>query len=85
MYPRIAPDTGTRSRTLAHDASRVYRGEKKKAARSWNVAAFSLVPGAAPQLRLETRMDARFDFAWVKMYPQMYPLTAKDTPRHEAD
>ena len=41
--------------------------------------------GAAPKLRLETRMNAGCCFGFGKMSPQMCPQTVKDTPRHEAD
>ena len=54
--------------------------KKKKAGSLWKLPALSVVPEAAPKLSLETRMNARCGLTFRKMYPQMYPQTAKDTP-----
>ena len=46
MCPQKGPDSPALPRTLSDDEQRVFRGKKKKAARFWNCAALSVVPGA---------------------------------------
>ena len=46
MCPHMPPDSGTLLRTFAHLPKSLPIGKKKKAARLWNHAALSVVPGA---------------------------------------
>jgi hypothetical protein len=60
MPPNMPPDSlerGTLIWTLPHNRSRDFIGKKKKAARLWNVAALSVVPGVGIEPTLLSKTD----------------------------